>query len=88
LLKRIYGLKTDEEVMGEWRKLHNEELYSSPSMIGIIGSMRMRCAGYVARMGGEENTSTALHCTISLHTLQHITSDFQLYWSGISPWCL
>jgi hypothetical protein len=54
LLKKIYGLKTDEEVMGEWRKLLNEELYSSPSMIGIIGSMRMRCAGYVARMGGEE----------------------------------
>jgi hypothetical protein len=50
---RIFGPKRDE-VAGEWRKLHNEELrdlYSSPSIIRIIKSMRMRWAGHVARMG-------------------------------------
>jgi hypothetical protein len=44
------GPKRDE-VMGEWRILHNEELhdlYSSPSIIRIIKSRRMRCAGHVA----------------------------------------
>jgi hypothetical protein len=48
VLRRIFGLKRDE-VTGEWRKLHNEELhdlYSSPR--------RMRWAGHVARNGGEE----------------------------------
>jgi hypothetical protein len=53
VLRRIFGPKRDE-VMGEWRKLHNEELrdlYSSPSIIRIIKSRRMRWAGHVARMG-------------------------------------
>jgi hypothetical protein len=43
-----------QEVTGEWRKLHNEELldlYSSPSIIRIIKSRRMNWAGHVARMG-------------------------------------
>jgi hypothetical protein len=53
VLKRIFGPKRDE-VTGEWRKVHNEELrdlYSSPSIIRIIKSRRMRWAGNVARMG-------------------------------------
>jgi hypothetical protein len=53
MLKRILGPKRDE-VTGEWRKLHNEELhdlYSLPNIIKIIESRRMRLAGYVARMG-------------------------------------
>jgi hypothetical protein len=53
VLRRIFGLKRDE-VTGEWRKLHNEELrdlYSSPRIIRIIKSRRMRWAGHVARMG-------------------------------------
>jgi hypothetical protein len=48
VLKRIFGLKGDE-VKGEWRKLHNEELgdlYSSPS-IRIIKRLRMRWPGHV-----------------------------------------
>jgi hypothetical protein len=45
-------------VTGDWRKLHNEELhnlYSSPNKIGMIKAMRMRWAGYVARMGETRN---------------------------------
>jgi hypothetical protein len=52
-LLRIFGPKRDG-VMGGWRKLYNEELhnlYSSPSIIRIIKSRRMRWAGHVARMG-------------------------------------
>jgi hypothetical protein len=46
-------------VKGGWRKLQNKELqnlYSSPSLIRMITSMRMKWAGYVARMGGKWNT--------------------------------
>jgi hypothetical protein len=53
VLKRIFGPKR-EEVTGEWRKLHNEELcdlYYSPSIIRMIKSRRMRWVGHVARMG-------------------------------------
>jgi hypothetical protein len=51
VLRRIFGPRRDE-VTGEWRKLHNEEhLYSSPSIIGIIKSRRMRWAGHVTRVG-------------------------------------
>jgi len=53
VLRRIFGAKTDE-VTGEWRKLHNEELndlYCSPSIVRVIKSRRKRWAGHVARMG-------------------------------------
>jgi hypothetical protein len=53
MYKLIFGPKRDE-VTGEWRKLHNEELhdlYSSSSIIRIIKLRRMRWAGHVARMG-------------------------------------
>jgi hypothetical protein len=51
VMRRIFGPKRDE-VTGEWRKLYNEELrdlFSSPSIIRIIKSRRMRWAGHVAR---------------------------------------
>jgi hypothetical protein len=57
VLRRIFGPKRDE-VTGEWRKLHNEELrdfYSSPSIIGIIKSRGMRWTGHVARLGEKRN---------------------------------
>jgi hypothetical protein len=57
VLRRIFGPKRNE-VKGEWRKLHNEELhdlYSSPSIIRIIKSRRMRWVGLVARMGEKRN---------------------------------
>jgi hypothetical protein len=57
VLMRIFGQPRDE-VTGGWRKLYNEELhnlYSSPSIIRIINSGRMRWAGHVARMGEKRN---------------------------------
>jgi hypothetical protein len=57
LLRRIFGPKKDE-VTGDWRKLHNEELhdlYSSPSIITIIKVKRMRWTVHVARIGHKWN---------------------------------
>jgi hypothetical protein len=57
VLRRVFGPKRDE-VTGEWRTVHNEELrdlYSSPSIIRIIKSRRMRWVGNVARMGEKRN---------------------------------
>jgi hypothetical protein len=52
VLKKIFGPKREED--RSWRKLHNDEihdLYSSPNIVRVIKSRRMRWAGYVARMG-------------------------------------
>jgi hypothetical protein len=54
-LRRIFGPKRDQ-VTGEWRKLHNEELnnlYSSPNIVRVIKSRRMRWVGHVAWMARE-----------------------------------
>jgi hypothetical protein len=62
VLRRIFAPKKDE-VTGEWRKLHNEELhnlYSSPDIIRQIKSRGMRWAGNVARMGEGRNVNRIL----------------------------
>jgi len=53
VLRRVFEPKRDE-VTGEWRKLHNEELsdlYSLPNIVRVVKSRRMRWAGHVARIG-------------------------------------
>jgi hypothetical protein len=62
VLRKIFGPMRDE-VTGEWRNLHSEELhilYSSPGIIWQIRSRRMRWAGHVARMGEEKNVYRVL----------------------------
>jgi hypothetical protein len=57
VLRRIFGPRRDE-VTREWRKLRNEELYdlySSPNVITILKSRRMRWSGHVARVGEKRN---------------------------------
>ena len=62
VLRRIFGPRRDE-VTGEWRRLHNEELndlYSSPNIVRVIKSRRMRWAGHLARMGEERGVYRVL----------------------------
>jgi len=62
VLRRIFGPRKDE-VTGEWRKLHNKELndlYSSPNIVWVIKSRRMRWAGHVACMGEERGVYRVL----------------------------
>jgi hypothetical protein len=57
VLRRIFGPKRNE-MTGDWRKLHNEELhnlYSLPDIIRMIKSRKMRVAEHVARMGDKRN---------------------------------
>jgi hypothetical protein len=59
---RIFGLKRDE-VTGEWRKLHNDELndlYSLPNFVRVVKSRRMRWARHVARMGEDRSVHRVL----------------------------
>jgi hypothetical protein len=62
VLRKIFGPKRDE-VTGDWRKLHNEELhilYSSPNITRMIKSRMVRWAGHVARMGEKRNAYRSL----------------------------
>jgi len=62
MLLKIFGPRSDE-VTGEWRRLHNEELndlYCSPNIVRVIKSRRMRWAGHVARIGEERGVYRVL----------------------------
>jgi len=62
VLRRIFGPRRDE-VTGEWRRLHDEELndlYSSPNIVRVIKSRRMRWAWHVGRMGEERGVCRVL----------------------------
>ena len=62
VLRRIFGPRKDE-VTGEWRRMHNEELnnlYSSPNIVWMIISRRMRWDGHVARMGEDSGVYRVL----------------------------
>jgi hypothetical protein len=62
LLRRIFGPKR-EEATGDWRRLHNEELNdlcSSPNIIRVIKSRRMKWAGHVGRMGEKKGVRRIL----------------------------
>ena len=62
VLRRIFGSRRDE-VTGEWRRLHNEELndlHFLPNIMRVIKSRRMRLAGHVARMGEERGVYSVL----------------------------
>ena len=62
VLRRIFGPRRDE-VTGEWRRLHNEELNdltSSPNIVRVIKSRIMKCGGHVARMGEESGVYSVL----------------------------
>jgi hypothetical protein len=62
VLRRILGPKREEVIRG-WKKLHNVELhnlYSSPSIIRMIKSRRMRWAGHVVQMGDKRNAHRIL----------------------------
>jgi hypothetical protein len=62
VLWRLFGPKRDE-VTGEWRKLHNEELndlYVLPNIVWVVKSRRMRWVGHVARMGEDRGVYMVL----------------------------
>jgi hypothetical protein len=62
VLRRVFGPRSDE-VTGEWRKLHNEELnelYSLPNIVRVVKSRTMRWVGHVARMGEERGAHRVL----------------------------
>jgi hypothetical protein len=77
VLRRIFRPR-EEEVAGDWRRLHNEELhnfYASPDIITVIKSRRVRLARHIARMGEITNTYKILvakpECKGSLEIRRH-----------------
>jgi hypothetical protein len=94
ILRSIFRPKRDE-VTGAWRKLHNEELrgfYSSPNIIRIMKSRRMRWAGHVARMGEKRNAYRLLLGKKPLRRTRRRWVDnmdlLEVGWGGVDWICL
>jgi hypothetical protein len=86
VLRSIFGPKRDE-VTGGWRKLHNEKLhnlYSSPSIIRMIKSGRMRWVGHVAQMGENRNAYGILVGRPKGRWVENIKMDLrEIGWDGV-----
>jgi hypothetical protein len=83
VLRRIFGPKRDE-VTGEWRRLHNEELYalySSPNIIWVIKSRRLRWAGHIERMGASRDYSEQKAGDNTGSCTQHAQKQGRIPWS-------
>jgi len=97
VLRRIFGPRTNE-VTGEWRRLHNEELndlYSSTNIVRVINSIRMRWAEHVARMGEERGVYRFLVGKLEgkrplgrprLRWVDNIRTDLQEVGCGYMDW--
>ena len=97
VLRRIFGPRRDE-VTGEWRRLHNEELndlYSLSNIVWVIKSRKMRWAGHVARMGEERGAYRVLVGKPEekrllgrprLRWVDNIRMDFQEVGRGYMDW--
>jgi len=97
VLRRIFGPRRDK-VTGEWRRLHNEELnnlYTSPNIVRVIKSRRMRWAGHVARMGEERGVYKVLVVKMegrrplgrrSRRWVDNIRTDLQKVGCGYMDW--
>jgi hypothetical protein len=93
VLRRVFGPKRDE-VTGEWRKLHNEELndlYSLPNIVQVVKSRRMRWAGHVVRMGEDRGMHRVLVGKCPLGRPRHrwednIKMDLQEVGGGCWDW--
>jgi hypothetical protein len=87
MLRRLYGPKRDE-IIGAGRKLHNEELhnwYSSPSIIRMFKSKRMRWAGHVALTGEKR---TAYRILVGKPEGKRPLEKLDIGWKIISKWIL
>ena len=88
VLRGIFGAKW-EEVIGEWRKLHNEDLndlYCSPNIVQVMKSRRMRWAGHVARVGEERGVYGVLVGKLEGKTPLERTSYHYYYYYYYTIW--